>query len=365
MFLFRCTACDSSIKPSVFALRCTLCRAPFGIDYGCDLEWPRSAAGSPLPLKHSDRMITLGEGNTPLISAHRIACDLGLGSLSVKLESANPTGSFKDRGTSVMLNALMESGVQGFVEDSSGNAGASAAAYAARAGIEAHVFVPDSAPITKILQISAFGAEIHRIAGTRELVTTAAQKFVSDTGMAYASHNLSPYFIEGTKSFAYEAFEQMKRVLPDHIVMPVGNGSLFIATYLAHLELLEQGYIDALPKLHAVQSRLVMPIFAAWNDEEWVSKAGRSTIADGIASTAPPRLDQILTALKGTTGSVVAVEDVDISRWKLRLARREGIYGEPTSAAAFAGLEALMQEDRISAGDSVLIPITGSGLKAS
>jgi threonine synthase len=333
------------------------------VDYGTSGPAARSASGAPLPLGEPGAIVTLGEGSTPVVELGRVAGELGLASLVAKLESSNPTGSFKDRGMSVMLSALAEHGVTAFVEDSSGNAGASASAYAARAGMKAHVFVPESAPAGKVSQIAVYGATVHRVPGARERATEAAEAFVASSGLPYATHNLSPYFIEGTKSFMYEAFEQLGDSLPGHMVIPTGNGSLFIATHLALIELRDAGHIDRIPRLHAVQVRAAMPIVAAMAGEEWAPDPKVTTVAGGIASADPPRRSQILAALRGTGGTAVAVDDADIIRWRGVLAKREGVYAESTSAAAFVGLEKLVEDGTIPRGDSVLVPVTGSGLK--
>ena len=183
------------------------------------------------------------------------------------------------------------------------------------------------------------------------------------TGLAYASHNLSPFFIEGTKSCVYEMIGQLGGRLPKHVVVPVGNGSLFIAFHLALTELSDGTGACNLPRLHAVQSSAVMPIVAARSGKGWTPEPSASTIAGGIASAAPPRVGQILEALADSGGSAVPVGDDDILRWRTLLARREGIYAEPTSAAAFAGLEQLVERGEIGAGDRVLVPVTGAGLK--
>jgi threonine synthase len=229
--------------------------------------------------------------------------------------------------------------------------------------MQAHVFVPESAPAGKVAQIAVFGATVHRVAGARERATEAAEAFVAESGLPYATHNLSPYFIEGTKSFIYEALEQLGDSLPDHIVIPTGNGSLFIATHLALIELLDAGRIERIPRLHAVQARAAMPIVAAMAGVAWVPDEGVTTVAGGIASADPPRRGQILAALKETDGTAVAVDDADITRWRGVLAKHEGVYAESTSAAAFAGLEQLVKVGAISRGDGVLVPVTGSGLK--
>ena len=213
----------------------------------------------PLPLNDPASCVTLGEGNTPAIRLPTVERALGLSDVRGKLELANPTGSFKDRGASVMMSAMVEHGVVEVVEDSSGNAGAAVAAYAARAGIRAHVFVPASAPAAKLRQIEAYGARTHSIAGARDEVTEAAVKFCERNDLAYASHNLSPYFLEGTKAFAYEVADEP----PQHLVVPVGNGSLLIGAYRGFQEMIEAGRTYAIPRLHCVQPEAVMPIAAA------------------------------------------------------------------------------------------------------
>jgi threonine synthase len=280
-----------------------------------------------------------------------------------KLEFLNPTGSFKDRGTAVMLSVAMEHGVTELVEDSSGNAGASVSAYSARACIKAHVFVPAGAPQAKLRQIGVYGSEVHPIEGTRDAVTAAAMDYHRQHGLVYASHMLSPYFAEGTKTFAYEVARQFDGSLPGHIVVPVGNGSLFIGAYKGFCELKAAGIIDDIPRLHCVQARSVMPLVAAFTDQSWDAGAASRTVAGGIAIAAPSRQDQIIDILRLVDGTAVAVEESSIVQMQQDLAEREGIFAEPTSAAAFAGLEIIMKQGVILENDTVLVPVTGFGLK--
>ena len=145
--------------------------------------------------------------------------------------------------------------------------------------------------------------------------------------------------------------------------MPVGNGSLFIGSWTGFTELIDSGAASAMPKHHVVQSTAVMPIVAAHNGENWQQTPGAGTIAGGIAVGSPPRLKQVLNVLRSTGGAAVAVDDDAIVNWQKMLSQREGIYGEPTSAAAFAGLRLLVEQRLINEGESVLVPITGFGLK--
>ena len=174
---------------------------------------------------------------------------------------------------------------------------------------------------------------------------------------------LSPYFAEGTKTFAYEVAGQFYGALPGHIVVPVGNGSLFIGAYKGFCELKAAGIIDVIPRLHCVQARSVMPLVAAFTDQSWDAGAASRTVAGGIAIAAPSRRDQIIDILRLVNGTAVAVEESSIVQMQQDLAEREGIFAEPTSAAAFAGLEIIMKQGVILENDTVLVPVTGFGLK--
>ena len=275
----------------------------------------------------------------------------------------NPTGSFKDRGTAILMSAAKEHGVTEIVEDSSGNAGASVSAYAARAGIKAHIFAPADAPAAKMQQIEVYEAESHPVEGPREASTAAAVEYYKSRDLVYVSHNLSPFFIEGTKAFAYEVAQQFQQKLPDHIVIPVGNGSLLIGAWKGFCELKKTGAISDIPRLHCIQAKAVMPIAAAFEGKTWSAEPNSRTIAGGISVGTPPRLQQALGVLKDSGGMALAVDDDHISHWHKLLAREEGIYAEPTSAAAFAGLEEMVKQGHIKNSETVLVPVTGFGLK--
>ena len=368
--MLRCSECQNYHLPDMKTLGCERCGAPLDVEYigdGGEQSGIRppgwTGPAIPLPVHTSDAFVTLGEGGTPCVSLNSISKELGLENLVAKLEFMNPTGSFKDRGTSIMMSVAREQGVREIVEDSSGNAGASVSAYAARAGIRAHIFAPSTAPEAKLQQIKVYGAQTHAIEGSREDTTRAAVDYCAERGLVYASHNLSPYFIEGTKMFAYELFQQYGQGIPGDIVMPVGNGSLFIGAWKGFQELRQAGLLTSMPRLHAVQASAVMPLAAAYDGVKWKREPGSSTIAGGISVGDPPRLRQCLRVLQESGGVALAVDDDAIKLWHGRLAEVEGIYAEPTSAAAFAGLERLAAEGRIDRDGSVLVAVTGFGLK--
>ena len=301
--------------------------------------------------------VSLGEGNTPVVRLANVERVLGMERLYAKLEFLNPTGSFKDRGSAVMVSALKNAGIRSAAEDSSGNAGASVAAYCAKAGIEATIYAPASAPPMKLQQIGFYGARVVKVGGGRSAVAAACRQYCEDEGVVYASHNLSPLFIEGTKSFAAEVVSQIEEG-PGHVLFPVGNGSLLIGAW--------KGFkgMGQMPKLHCVQSEACMPIAAAFAGQDWMSpNEGVSTVAGGIAVEHPPRLHQVLGALTDSGGEAVAVAEEEIVRWQRRMALEEGLFVEPTSASVLAGLESLLESGKIEERERVLVALTGFGFK--
>lgn len=371
----ECTACDHTEPVEVQALKCPECGAPLRFRDGmpfADTTFQRSLDPEArgvwryrrlLPIDPETPAVTLGEGGTPVVRLRRWGEAHGLPELRAKLEQMAPTGSFKDRGATLLLTALAAAGVERLIEDSSGNAGAAAAAYAARAGIAARIFVPESAPAGKLGQIAAYGATIEAIPGTREDVTTAAVAAL-DADTIYASHNLSPYFPESLKTFAYELYEDPAYDLPEHIIFPVGNGGLLLGAAQGFADLRELSAPARAPHLHAAQAANCAPIVHAHNhgEAEPAAPVG-ATIAGGVAVANPPRMAEILDALHGSNGTATAVDEEDIRAATRSLARLEGLYVEPTTAVAFAAAARLRRDGVIGEGQAVLIPVTGTGLK--
>ncbi len=355
----KCTNCGTETTLSVRNLHCFNCGSLYDLRYSA----PAEPTAPRLPLRSSSR-VSLGEGNTPIVELTRTAGVLGLSKLWAKQEFMSPTGSFKDRGSSITVSAAVEEGVEEVVEDSSGNAGASLAAYCSAGGVRAHVFAPADAPPGKLQQIAMFGATLHSIVGPRQAATDAALEFVAGNDAVYLSHNESPLFIEGLKAVAYELIMSVASDAT-HIVIPTGNGSLLMGLRKGFNELIEAGVIDASPRLHCIQSVAVRPLESKINETEWQYDPLIRTIAGGIASPFPPRLGEALDAVRSTGGSAVAVPDSETLDWQRKLAIQEGIYCEATSAVALAGLFKLIDIGVIQRGDAVVVPITGSGLKES
>ena len=312
--------------------------------------------------------IVLGEGRTPLVPGV-----WGAGRPLWKLEWCSPTGSFKDRGASVMLSALRQQGATSVIEDSSGNGGAAIAAYGAAGGLDVTVFAPASTSPGKLVQSRAYGARIELVEGPRVASQEAAIAAAERGDGWYASHNWQPFFLEGTKTLAYEIWEDLGFRAPDAVVMPVGAGSSLLGCAFGFRELLRTGAIDRLPRLYAAQPRNCSPIDAAFHVKPGEGCQGEGgageravlpTIAEGTAIAHPLRLDVIVEALRESGGGTVAISEEGIRAAHADLAAR-GLFAEPTSATAAAAYGDLVDRGVIGTTETTVVLLTGSGLKAS
>ena len=301
--------------------------------------------------------VTMGEGGTPLLLEQWDGLQVGF-----KLEFMAPSGSFKDRGTSVLVSFLRSWGVREVVDDSSGNAGASLAAYGARAGLRVRIFAPAHTSLAKRAQIEVYGAELVAVEGPRPKATDAVLQAVQ-AGAYYASHAYNPLFVEGVVTLGYEVVEALGWRVPDNLLFPVGNGSLIVGTYLAVKRLQAAGIVDHLPRLFAVQARGCAPLLSAWQNgmDDVEPIASGVTVAEGIAVTQPSLGAYVLQIVRESGGAVLAVDDADILAARQALARR-GLYVEPSAAATVAALPQL--RERIGPQELTVLPLTGHGLKS-
>jgi threonine synthase len=357
--LLRCARCAGPAPTDLHVWRCVLCRGPLVLPE-VDLE-PVTLHGEGVwrysPWLPPVAQVTLGEARTPLVPWQGGPRD---SEVMVKHEGVLPTGSFKDRGAAVLVGWLKAMGAEHVVEDSSGNAGAALAAYCARAGIGCDIYVPSTAPAAKLAQLRAYGARTIPVAGTREDVTTVATGAVR-AGAVYASHAWNPLFLAGTQTFAFELWEQMGHAVPDVVVVPTGGGALLLGAHLGFAALCRAGLIDRPPRLVAAQAAACAPLADAIAGGLAVPEPATATpsLADGIQVSAPVRGREILTALRETGGTAVALGEADIAAAHRDAALR-GLLVERTAAV---GLAALMFGGVVGPGERAVVVTTGHGLK--
>ena len=316
-----------------------------------------------------ESVVTLGEGMTPLIRARRLGARLGAEDLWIKDEGLNPTGSFKARGLSCAVSMAVELGVRKMAIPSAGNAASALAAYAAAAGIEAHIFMPRDVPQANYIECQAFGAFVTLVDGLisdcAKLVAAGAAGVVKD-GWYDISTLKEPYRIEGKKTMGYEVAEQFDWQLPDAIFYPTGGGVGMIGMWKAFEEMEALGWIGGKrPKMIAVQVEGCQPVVRAFDRGETRSQfwENASTVAAGLRVPKPLGDFLILEAVRASGGTALAVSDGELLDAGIQLAREEGIFAAPEGAACVAALEKLLASGFLKAAERIVIYNTGAGLK--
>lgn len=363
MLSVQCTNCNQAYPDTGVPYRCPVCGGLF--DFSGMLHYRPDRIEPDLPgiwrYRHTFgfpqeyELISLGEGSTPLV------WDRVLGAqVAFKCEYLNPSGSFKDRGSALIASFLRGRGAQAALQDSSGNAGASLAAYAARAGIQLRVFIPEAASGPKRAQIQAYGAEVVQIMGPRSNASAAVRR-AAEKGDIYASHAYLPYNLPGYATLAYELYEQLGEA-PGSVILPVGQGGLILGIARGFEGLKHLGLVERVPVLVGVQARACAPLWALTSfgtaGLAWVAEA--QTMADGIRVYHPVRGDAVMQAVSTSRGRFVAVDEEDISTGGEQLAQR-GFYVEPTSAVVWSGLAQGVGE----IPEPIVVILTGSGLKSN
>ena len=361
---FFCSDCHRSYSLQPSRWRCD-CGSFLDLEFESRFPMKRIVRRGPtlwryretIPIHRETSILSMNEGFTPL---EEITFD-GNRAL-VKIDYLFPTGSYKDRGATVLMSKMKEWGVQKVVEDSSGNAGSAVAAYCAKAGIGCEIYVPQNTSSEKTVQIQAYGATLRKVQGSRE--RTAEVTWKAASGIPYASHCWNPFFLHGTKTFAFEVWEQMGWKVPDVLVLPVGNGTLFLGVHIGFKELKEAGRIKRIPRLVGVQSAFCAPLYRAfkkgWAEPRPVEK--KETVAEGIAIAEPIRGRQILEAARETDGEILAVTEKEIRTAQKEMGRK-GHFIEPTAAATVAGLKKYLRKTR--RRETVISTLTGTGLKSA
>lgn len=375
----QCAICGELYNAAAPQTVCTECGRPLFARY--DLQQARrtlrldALAGRAwtmwryqevMPVLDPAFIVTLGEGMTPLLPVPRLGEALGATHLSVKDEGGNPTGTFKARGLSAAISKAAELGIDEVGVPTAGNAGSAAAAYAARAGIRAHIAMPRDAPRTTMDEVHAFGGELALVDGLISDAGKLTAVGVREHGWLDLSTLKEPYRVEGKKTMGYELWEQLGGDLPEVIVYPTGGGTGLIGMWKAFDELQQMGLIGReRPQMIAVQAEGCAPIVRALEAGEERARPweGASTVAPGIRVPAPFADDLILRILRVSNGTAVAVSDDEIIGAMAEFAESEGIDACPEGAATLAGLRRLLADGRVNPNVHIVLFNTGTGLK--
>ena len=372
----ECSRCGKQLEAGRVYNLCE-CGSPLLVRYKLDTAtMPRSAVAARsknlwryrevLPPRDDASIVSLGEGFTPLLHARRLGQRLGLSRLYLKDEGANPTGSFKARGQAVAITMARELGVRKVAVPSAGNAGGAMAAYAARAGLEALVYMPEGTPVMNRLECSILGAEVVLVPGSIKDCGRALAERIRSEGWFDVSTLKEPYRVEGKKTMAYEIIEQLAGLVPDAMIYPTGGGTGLVGMWKAFGEMEELGWTSGRrPRMFAVQATGCAPMVRAFTQgaeraEEWTNP---KTIASGLRVPSAVGDFLILRALRESHGSAVAVEDPAMLEGVREIAETEGLVTAPEGGATLAALKQLLTDGTLAGSETVVLFLTGSGYK--
>jgi threonine synthase len=375
-----CSSCGKSFNADQVQTYCSDCKKPLMANY--DLisiknTLDREGIGHRpkgmwrwfelLPVTDHENIITLGEGDTPLLRLKHFGQELGLPTLFLKDEALNPTGSFKARGISVAVSKAKELGISKVVMPSAGNAGGALAAYAARAEMDALIYMPKSSPSANFVESKATGATVELVDGLINAAGSYSEQKADAEGWFNMSTFKEPYRVEGKKIMGYEIAESSGCKLPNAIIFPTGGGTGLVGMWKAFRELEALGWLESsiLPRMIAVQAEGCAPIVKAVeagipNCDFWENA---QTIATGICVPKSFADQLILKCIRESNGTAVSISDQEITYWQQRLAQKEGIFSCPEGAATIAGLEKLKNRGMIHPDETLIVFNTGSGLK--
>jgi threonine synthase len=374
----ECSVCGQAREAGQVHNLCA-CGGPLLVRY--DLEkaqanWSRDdiAKGPPtmwryapvLPVRDRESVVSLGEGMTPLIRARKLGDHLRAADLWVKDEGLNPTGSFKARGLSCAVSMCVELGIGKLAIPTAGNAGSALAAYAAAAGIEAHIFMPRDVPQANYIDSLAFGANVTLVDGLISDCGRIVAERKDAEGWFDVSTLKEPYRIEGKKTMGYEVAEQLGWALPDAIFYPAGGGVGLIGMWKAFEEMEALGWISSKrPKMIAVQAEGCQPVVRAFERGESKSQFWENahTVAAGLRVPKPLGDALMLDAIRKSGGTAIAVSDSELLDGSLEMGAHEGIFAAPEGGACVAGLKKLLKSGFLTRDQRIVLFNTGSGLK--
>ncbi len=373
----RCRECGSEHEPARLSV-CPECLGPLDAFYDYrEVDWSEASLSRRprsiwryrelLPLLDPRKAVDLGAGFTPLRRADRLAKELGLEELYLKDDTVNPTYSFKDRPASVAVSKAMELGYGVVGCASTGNLAAATAAHSAKAGLPCYVFIPKGIEGTKVSQAIAYGARIIRVSGTYDEANAAASRAAERFGWALVNINVRPYYVEGSKSLAFEVCEQLGWEAPDHVIVPIGSGALLNAIAKGFGELRDLGLIEGRgPKISGAQGLGCSPVVDAFKSgRDYIEPVeAPNTIAKSLAIGDPGDGIYALRRIRDSGGRAEAASDAEIAEAIRLLGRTEGLFAEPAGAVTVAALKKLIAAGAVGRDERVVCYITGNGLKA-
>jgi threonine synthase len=374
---FKCIRCSHEYRPDQVQYTCPICGGNLDARYHYEeirkVVSPSSLSKNKepsvwryrpfLPLEGSESPIALNVGMTPFTRSQNLGRYLGLKDLYIKNDGLNPSGSFKDRASFLVVAHCIERKIHQICAASTGNAGVSLACMAASAQVQTMIFVPGTVPRPKLTQLLIYGAKVFAVRGNYtqafelcEQVSARLQWYNRNTGT-------SPYTREGKKTVSFEIWEQMGCQIPDLVVVSVGDGNIISGVYKGFFDLRETGLIEKLPKIVGVQSTGSASITNAFHGDGVIRKVEADTIADSISVSMPSDGEAALQAVRNTDGTMVAVPDEEILESMKLLAETEGIFAESSGVTCLAGLKKLVEDRRVDPGQKIVLLVTGNGLK--
>jgi threonine synthase len=375
----QCIGCGRSYPPEEIVYACGGCGDLLDVKYDYEeirerleiSDWSERRLGvwrykELLPILDDSKITTLGEGGTRLHPCRDLAPKLGLRDLYVKYEGENPTGSFKDRGLTVGVTKALEYGIGTVACASTGNTSASLSAYAAKALIKCLVIIPSGkVALGKLAQAVIYGAQIFQIHGNFDVAMEMVREIAERHGSVYLLNSLNPYRLEGQKTLAYEVYQQLGNRSPEKVIVPMGNAGNISALWKGFGELRELGFSDGVPQMVGIQAEGASPISRAVKDgEDHISPFEEpETIATAIRIGKPVNWKKAINAIRSSEGTAEVVSDEEISEAQALLAKSEGLFVEPASAASVAGLKKLAEGGYIDGDETVVCVATGHGLK--
>ncbi len=389
-YFFKCVKCHGSFHDlDDNWVKCPSCEGPLTVEMSIDKlksaitkkEFFNKQITSMwsffefLPLLNKKNIISLKEGNTPILKCKRLSSDLKLNNLFLKLEFLNPTGSFKDRQISLGISKAIELNKKRVITMSSGNVGASVSAYSARAGLRSIILIPSMAPEDKILQIKQYGGNVIKINSDSTkfisgIVEKASKKFKMANLITASLYN--PFINKGAKTISYEIAIQMREFnlsVPDVLIIPVGGAGLLSSVYEGFKELFQLKFIDKIPRLIGVQPEGCAPFVEAIQknlEPEYLFKhpwKSINTISTALADDIPLDCYTGIPAVKESGGNAIMVSDKETLNASMKLSTLEGIFAEPSSCTTIACIPKLLKNNQIKEDDIILCLITGFGLK--